>query len=569
MSSKKEKILTAAIDFGTTYSGYAFSFKHEYEKDPAKVSINQAWNSGNLLSLKQPTCVLCKPNGAFHSFGYEAENKYTTLAEDNEHQKWYFFRRFKMVLHEKQIKRGIEIEDDKGLRMPARKVFGMAICHLKNHLLDTLDKQGTGLKVDDIHWILTVPAIWTDSAKQFMREAANEAGIDGALLTIALEPETAAMYCQLLSADQLSSKGKFDDNKYMVIDLGGGTADITVHEKQPDGTLKEVHKASGGAWGGTKVDEEFNQMIIKIIGAPVFKKFCDENKADHMEMLRELEVKKRYVRTDINDKITLKIPVALKHTYEENSGETIKDAIEQTPYRGKIQWTADKMRLDAELFRNLFHNCISNITTHLADLLEKPGVKGTTSLLMVGGFSECQLVQEAIRKAFPMAKVVIPHEAGLAVLKGAVIFGHKPRTISSRIAKYTYGINISPPFDPAKHPQDKKVSVGGNARCKDVFKKYIEAGESVRIGEARTGKHVTIKSNQKEMLLKIYASPNKNPMFVTDPNCELLGRVVVKLPDTIDNIRVDVKMMFGETELMIEAEEETMKNKFVAYFDFL
>lgn len=44
---------------------------------------------------------------------------------------------------------------------------------------------------------------------------------------------------------------------------------------------------------------------------------------------------------------------------------------------------------------------------------------------MVGGFSECEIVQDAIRKAFPECRVVVPHEAGLAVLIGAVLFGHK------------------------------------------------------------------------------------------------------------------------------------------------
>ncbi|KAL3878229.1 hypothetical protein ACJMK2_030594 [Sinanodonta woodiana] len=569
MSSKKEKVLVAAIDFGTTYSGYAFSFKHDYENDPTKVSTNSSWNSGSLLSLKQPTCVLCNSKGEFDSFGYDAENKYSAMAEDNEHHNWYFFRRFKMVLHDKQINREIVIEDDKKQKMPAITIFAMAIRYLMKHLLDTLEKQGTGLTADDIHWILTVPAIWTDSAKQFMREAANEAGIDGRLLTIALEPEAAAMYCQLLSSNHMTSLGRFDDKKYMVIDLGGGTADITVHEKQADGTIKEVHKASGGAWGGTKVDEEFDQMIINIIGDKAFKHFCAENKADHVEMLRELETKKRIIRTDKNETVNLKVPVALKEAYEKSARKTIKDAIEQTPYKTKIQWTADKMKINSDLFRKLFHKCISKITEHIADLLEKPGVKGTSTLLMVGGFSECQLMQDAIKNAFPKAKVIIPNEAGLVVLKGAVLFGHRPQLISSRIAKYTYGINISPPFDPTKHPQEKRVSVGGNERCKDVFKKYIEVGESVKIGEAKTGKHITIKSNQTEMLLKIYASSEKNPIFVTDSKCEMVGRVVVKLPDKTDQIRVDVKMMFGETELTVEAEEETEKAKFVAFFDFL
>ena len=35
----------------------------------------------------------------------------------------------------------------------------------------------------------------------------------------------------------------------------GGTIDTTAHEVQPDGHLKELYRADGGAWGGTYVDK--------------------------------------------------------------------------------------------------------------------------------------------------------------------------------------------------------------------------------------------------------------------------------------------------------------------------
>jgi hypothetical protein len=53
----------------------------------------------------------------------------------------------------------------------------------------------------------------------------------------------------------------------------GGTADITCHQKDADGKLRELQKASGGAWGGTRVDEAFNQLLIKIVGAAQFRNF--------------------------------------------------------------------------------------------------------------------------------------------------------------------------------------------------------------------------------------------------------------------------------------------------------
>lgn len=104
-SDKKAKLLVAAIDFGTTYSGYAFSLKHDYQADPAKISVNQNWVAGSmaLVSLKAPTVVLFNEKKEFQSFGYEAENEYSELALDGEHQHFYFFSRFKMRLHDKKV----------------------------------------------------------------------------------------------------------------------------------------------------------------------------------------------------------------------------------------------------------------------------------------------------------------------------------------------------------------------------------------------------------------------------------------------------------------------------------
>ena len=94
-------LIVAAFDIGTTYSGYAFSFRD----DPLKVITNESWVAGSerLASLKTPTCLLLKPDGTFHSFGFEAENKYSLLSEDGKHHGWRFFRRFKMMLHNNKV----------------------------------------------------------------------------------------------------------------------------------------------------------------------------------------------------------------------------------------------------------------------------------------------------------------------------------------------------------------------------------------------------------------------------------------------------------------------------------
>ena len=58
--------------------------------------------------------------------------------------------------------------------MLAKVVFAEVINYLKGHLLELLKRRDIYVVNSDIHWILTVPAIWTDAAKQFMREAASQ-----------------------------------------------------------------------------------------------------------------------------------------------------------------------------------------------------------------------------------------------------------------------------------------------------------------------------------------------------------------------------------------------------------
>ena len=58
--------------------------------------------------------------------------------------------------------------------MLAIDIFSASIEYLKNTLLGIVQGAVNEFRPTDIAWVLTVPAIWEDSAKQFMREAANK-----------------------------------------------------------------------------------------------------------------------------------------------------------------------------------------------------------------------------------------------------------------------------------------------------------------------------------------------------------------------------------------------------------
>lgn len=59
-----------------------------------------------------------------------------------------------------------------GKTMKAMLVFAFCIEYIKDRVLERLHQATDSLNDDDVRWVLTVPAIWSDQARQFMIEAA-------------------------------------------------------------------------------------------------------------------------------------------------------------------------------------------------------------------------------------------------------------------------------------------------------------------------------------------------------------------------------------------------------------
>jgi thioredoxin-related protein len=137
---KQDALVVVGIDFGTTYSGYGYSFRDEYNNDHSKIFSNSDWKSGDgLVTTKTPTVILFDENGKFQSFGYEAEEAYTRLLEYGKADGYSYFSRFKMKL--------FQDEDSKELVHPILKVLlQFTIYNLIKHFQDIKNQLSIGLK---------------------------------------------------------------------------------------------------------------------------------------------------------------------------------------------------------------------------------------------------------------------------------------------------------------------------------------------------------------------------------------------------------------------------------------
>ncbi len=140
--------------------------------------------------------------------------------------KWKLFEQFKMGLYaakkkearpEGEAKKGEDEEEEDpddykvsinkrlkaldGQTEQSEKVFVAALTFMKEHAFECFRKKNVDITdPKEVKWVLTVPAIWSDRAKDIMRTWAGQAGIcEKSIqdhLIIAYEPECASISIQ-------------------------------------------------------------------------------------------------------------------------------------------------------------------------------------------------------------------------------------------------------------------------------------------------------------------------------------------------------------------------------------
>ncbi|XP_077205993.1 heat shock 70 kDa protein 12A [Paroedura picta] len=617
-------LVVVAIDFGTTSSGYAYSFT----KEPECIHVMRRWEGGDpgVSNQKTPTTILLTPERKFHSFGYAARDFYHDL-DPNESKHWLYFEKFKMKLH---TTGNLSLETDltaaNGKKVKALEIFAYALQYFKEQALKELgDQEGSEFDNSDVRWVITVPAIWKQPAKQFMRQAAYKAGMatseNPEQLIIALEPEAASIYCRKLRLHQmidLSLKGPAngynpsdtistgftpakehirrnrqsrtflvenvigeiwseleEGDRYIVVDSGGGTVDVTVHQiRLPEGHLKELYKATGGPYGSLGVDYEFEKLLCKIFGEDFIEQFKIKRPAAWVDLMIAFESRKRAAAPDRTNPLNITLPFSFIDYYKKFRGHSVEHALRKSNV-DFVKWSSQGMlRMSPDAMNALFKPTIDQIIKHLCDLFEKPEVTNVKFLFLVGGFAEAPLLQQAVHDAFgSKCRIIIPQDVGLTILKGAVLFGLDPAVIKVRRSPLTYGVGVLNRYVEGKHPTEKLLVKDGTRWCTDVFDKFISADQSVALGETVSRSYTPAKPSQLVIVINIYSSEHDNVRFITEPGVKKCGTLRLDLTgtDVSGPTRREIKtlMQFGDTEIKAMAVDVVTSKSVKAGIDFL
>ncbi|KAK3099872.1 hypothetical protein FSP39_011017 [Pinctada imbricata] len=484
----------------------------------------------------------------------------------------------------KGLTRDTTLSDDQGNEMRAIDVFAEAIGYMKNHLTKSLEETGYEIREEEIAWVITIPAIWDPKSKQFMREAAEQGGIKDHQLQFALEPEAASVYLKEVSVERTQMTESMEaaltafspGTKYLVLDLGGGTIDITARMVTEDRTLRELHHATGNGHGGNSVNDNIYDFLKELFGSDVMAEFQHDSRysSEYLDLDQEIETKKRAVKDELETQkvMTLTIPAQLLELFEEKNDKDFEAHFQTVKGDRNLLLKGNRLRVDFKTVYGFFQPSLKAIVNDTDRVLQHKDCKDITKIILVGGFAESKIVSACIKKHYDNMTVVIPQDPGLAVLKGAVIYRHWPEVVSYRKCPHTYGSRLMRYFLKDFDDQSKLKMVRGQPVCLDVFGKFVTIDTEFETNQTCDSLEVfPLRPDDTEMTVFIYKTDAEDARYVTDDGCTYLGKIKVDMPDTTGGLdrKVILTLTLGQTEIVVKGKHWPNGKEATVEFDWL
>ena len=172
-------------------------------------------------------------------------------------------------------------------------------------------------------------------------------------------------------------------------------------------------------------------------------------------------------------------------------------------------------------------------------------------MFVVGGFAESAYIQESLTSEFGRdVKVYIPDEAGMCVMKGAVLFGHDIQYITSRIARFNYGIPFTKPFDASKHDIRRKTIIAGEEKI-EMLRILVHKGQRLKVSDI-VSKTRSFAVGQESAALRLM-STDIDTDDPTHPSVTQLEMIIIANPNIDkEGRRVTVSLQFGSTDILMK-----------------
>ncbi len=332
---------------------------------------------------------------------------------------------------------------------------------LSSLVLQSLRKDASvALGVDVTDAVITVPAYFNDHARQATRLAGEMAGLN--VRRMINEPTAAALMYGFHDRD--------DEKNIVVIDLGGGTFDVTAMEVF-EGTLEIRASAGESLLGG----EDFTDRIVSEVLAA-------EN--------ARLEL------AELNDPLRVARLRSECETAKRKLAEEQQTSIRVPDEDGKFGDQPKKFRIDRDIFAKMCSPLMQRIAAPIARALRDAELNPNEidEIILVGGATRMSVLQQFVTEYFGKP-AVIRHNPDEVVALGACIqaalIGQDAAVddmVMTDVCPFTMGVEVV-------------RELGGQVRD-GYFSPVLHRNSTIPISKEEA--FSTVAANQTEVTVKVY-----------------------------------------------------------------
>ncbi|KAJ5708930.1 hypothetical protein N7493_010264 [Penicillium malachiteum] len=406
------------------------------------------------------------------------------------------------------------------MRIPPFKSEARDVCadylrEIYKHIIIILEKRHTPevLKVTPLDFWFTIPAIWSDKAKEDTLNVAIDAGFKSRStddITIITEPEAAAIATLTTLSDEESRYDVKSGDIILICDCGGGTVDIItylVNQTSPVFKFEELLVGTGGKCGSTFIDRNFHKWMARTFKS-AWESLKPERKGSGSRFMREFEGYKRDFGT----------PSTLNKTFELDL--VIPNAPESEYYNLEDGGTVGR----------------SNPPTKTIQAFVK---NKDAKVVLAGGFGDSPYLNQMLRtwcEARGMS-LMCPGDPQASVVKGAALAGLKNSRPQTRKSRLHYGVIVGEQFREGIDPPDTAYHCkwDGLKRCNNRMEWIIQKGASIGKEDKITYPLSTIRSEGESLvtILNVYTCQRDYaPEWYAEESCRRVGELHCKFQES-------------------------------------
>jgi len=350
----------------------------------------------------------------------------------------------------------------------------------------------------------------------------------------------------------------------LILDLGGGTADMSAMEIVDDFYVKELYPPDGGPFGSTYIDKAFLKLFETIIGEKEFKQL-QTGKSSHLILRLENEIrisKENFSQSLEKNNVyhSMNLPIDIIDYFEDDSESkiNIREKFNDFEFRGEkkmfeIAKRSQVLKIHENVWKHLFDIVVDPIIAKMNDIIINANIIDLAALCLIGGLSQSlyvrQRISEFIKNKYVHCSIISPNNPILAIVCGASHLGMSIQYVKSIKLRKHYGIAV---VGDVRH--------GYSVICEKGM--LIDSDEQLEPKPYVVYRH---QSKPYSARIRLFTSEsNKPPQYVDDPQCELEGQLTFQCPDQwdIDKDHIYVKyvgFLEGKIRAMVKLADYDMK----------